>query len=99
MANFLFVSILDYALRTSLDKHYHLGFSLSPKLWSRYPAIRLTDIDYANNLAFTADTITNVPAILHPLENAVNDFRPYINDFKTEFTSFNQQVSITNLLD
>lgn len=70
-------------VRTSLDKH-HLGFTLSPSLSSQYPVKMLTDIDYADDLAIIADTITNAK-VLHHLENAANDVGLYINASKIEF--------------
>ena len=38
LAPFLFIMVLDYALRISLDSHNSLGLLLKPKLSSRQPA-------------------------------------------------------------
>ena len=65
LAAFLFVITLDYALRTSLDKHNDLGFTLSERLSSRYPAKKLTDIDYADDLVITANTISNATTYIN----------------------------------
>lgn len=69
------------------------GFTLSSRLSSRYPAKKF-DIDYANDLAITADVITNATLLLHHLENAASDVGFYVNASKTEFIGFNKQVSI-----
>jgi len=53
----IFIIILDYILRTSVDKHSHLGFPLSERLSSRYPAKKLTDVDYADDLVLTSDIV------------------------------------------
>lgn len=51
----------------------------------------MTDIDYADYPAMTADTITNTTALLHHLRNTANDAS------KTEFVRFNQQGSIHHI--
>ena len=50
LAPFLFIITLDYVLRTSLYKHDDLGFTLLKRKSSRYPAKKLTDVDYADDL-------------------------------------------------
>lgn len=87
LAPFLSVITLDYVLRTSLDKHHHLGFTLSPRLSSRYPPEQLTDVDYADDLAITADTITNATVLLHNLGNAANEVGLYVNASKNLLAS------------
>ena len=94
LAPILFVISLDFVLRTLLDKHHHLCFTLSPRLSSRYAPEKLTDVDYADDLAITADTITNATVLLHNLENATNEVGLYVNASKAKFISFNQQGSI-----
>ena len=91
---FFFVISLDFVLRTLLDKHHHLCFTLSPRLSSWYAPEKLTDVDYADDLAITADTITNATVLLHNLENAANEVGLYVNASKAKFISFNQQGSI-----
>ena len=81
------VITLDYVLRTSLDKHYHLGFTFSPRLSSRYPPEQLTDVDYADDVAITADTITNGTVLLHNLGNAANEVGLYVNASKNLLAS------------
>ena len=84
---FLSVITLDYVLRTSLDKHHQLGFTLSPRLSSRYPPEQLTDDDYADDLTITADTITNATVLLHNLGNAANEVGLYVNASKNLLAS------------
>ena len=97
MAPFLFVITLDYVLRTSLDKHTDLGFTLSERLSSRHPAKKLTDIDYADDLVITANTISNATTLLHQLENAAKDVGRYVNASKTEYISYKQQGLIQTI--
>ena len=92
LSPFLFVITLDYVLRTSVDKHTNLGFTLSERLSSRNPAQKLTDVDYAEDLAVTSDNISNAKTLLHQL--AAKDDGLYVNASKTEYISFDQQGTI-----
>ena len=63
----------------------------------RYPAITITDADYADDLALMADTIADAQSLLHSLEIAAGDVGLYVNAGKTEFISYNQDGSINTL--
>ncbi len=97
LAPFLFVIILDYVLRTSLDKHTNLGFTLSESLSSRNPTQKLTNVDYADDLAVTSDTISNAEKLLHHLKDAAKDVGLYVNASKTKHISFDQQGTIQTI--
>ena len=51
LAPFLFILVLDYVLRKSLDLNYSNGLQLHPRKSSRVPAVHLTDADFADDLA------------------------------------------------
>ena len=51
LAPYLFIICLDYALRRSLDANKDLGFTLQYARSRRYPDIKVTDADYADDLA------------------------------------------------
>jgi len=73
-------------LRTSVDKHLNLGFTLSERLLRRYLAKKLTDVDWSDDLALTSDTVENVSSLLHHLENAAKDIG-LMSMLKTEHIS------------
>ena len=50
LAPLLFIITLDYILRTSIDKNKDLGLTLSKQRSRRYPAIKITDEDYSNDI-------------------------------------------------
>ena len=54
----LFIICLDYVLRTSIDKIKENCFKLTEERSRRYPAKRITDADYADDIALLA----NAPA-------------------------------------
>ena len=55
LAPFLFILVLDYALRTSITSNDSL--TLKPRKSSRYPAEKLADLDYADDIALLEDCI------------------------------------------
>ena len=51
LAPCIFIICLDYVLRKALDKNNELGFALAKRKSKRDPAMKITDADYADNLA------------------------------------------------
>ena len=47
LAPFLFILVLDYVLRLSLDSMQAKGIEIQPRRSRRYPAEHLTDLDFA----------------------------------------------------
>ena len=45
---------LDYVLRTSIDKMIENGFKLTKALSRRYPALKITNADYASDIELLA---------------------------------------------
>ena len=97
LAPYLFIICLDYALRISADDNQDLGLTLTKARSRRYPAKTITDIDYADDLALTSDTIEEATQLLHHLEVAAKEIGLRINAKKTEFISFNQAGQIKSL--
>ena len=88
---YLFIICLDYILKHSIDDNINLGFTLSQRRSSRHPAIHITDIDYADDIAVTADTIKDAEKMLHQIEEAAEDIGLKINSDKTEYMSLNSK--------
>ena len=63
LAPFLFIIYLDYVLRKSLDDNKHLGLTIKKRMSSRHPEIYITDTDYADDLAITADNVEDANII------------------------------------
>ena len=87
---FLFIICLDYVLKMSLDRDNVLGFTLSEKKSKRYPAIKMTDVDYAEDLAIVTDKTSEATILLHKIENTAKEIGLNIDAGKTEFISINQ---------
>ena len=85
LAPFLFIVVLDYVLRLSLDNMKEKGLMTKPRQSSRYPAQHLTDLDFADDLALTSDSIKDAETLLQSLEEAASKVGLYCNEGKTEF--------------
>ena len=74
----------------SLDRDNVLRFTLSERKSRRYPAIKTTDVDYADDLGIVSDNMSEATIILHKIENTAKEIGLNINSGKTEFISINQ---------
>ena len=58
LAPFLFIIVLDYALRKAIDrKEEELGFTLQPRKSRRHPKQVLTNLDFADDFSVLSDEI------------------------------------------
>ena len=94
LAPLLFLIVLDYVLRISMDKNNVMGLLLHPRKSTRHPAQYITDLDFADDLAIPANTVENAESLLHALEDAAAYVGLYCNASKTEFTSSASDPSI-----
>ena len=87
LAPFLFIIVLDYVLRNSMSSDQ--GLTIIPRKSRRVPAVKVTDLDFADDLALIADTINQAEKLLHDLEHAASSVGLSINSSKTEFMALN----------
>ena len=99
LAPLLFIIALDYVLRNSLDIDKDLGFTLKKTRSRRYPAVKITDADYADDLALFADEIQSAEKLLHSLENAASTIGLHVNAKKTEIMNLNQTGTVKTIAD
>ena len=85
LAPFLFIIVVDYLLRMSVDTINDNGYQLTIKRSSRYQAKYLTDTDFAVDIALISQSLENAQALLQYLEHASNSVRLYFNESKTEY--------------
>ena len=67
LAPYLFIIALDYVLRSSIDPNKSLGFIIDKAKSRRHPAVKLTDADYADDLALLSDKCSDAEKMLHLL--------------------------------
>ena len=90
LAPYLFISCLEYVLRTSIDKIKENGFELTKKRSRRYPAKTITDTVNANDIAILANTLNQGETLLHSLEQTAAGIGLHVNAHKTEYMFYNQ---------
>lgn len=72
LAPFLFIIVLDYVLRISVDLSNEKGIKIKAPLRTRGKGLFLTDLDFADDLALVAGTIQNLEDLLHSLESSAS---------------------------
>ena len=60
------------------------GFKLEKERSRRYPAQRITDEDYADDIVLLANTPAQAETLLHSLERAAAGIGLHVNSDKTE---------------
>ena len=84
LAPFLFIIVLDYILRLSLDTMNEKGLLLHPRRSRRHPAQHLTDLDFADDLALITESVKDAEALLQSLETIAAQTGLHCNEGKTE---------------
>ena len=82
-ASYLFIIVLDYALRIAFHNP-RLWFEVQPRKSSRHPAIHVTDLDFADDLAIVTEDVQHGQEILRALEDAAAEVGLIINCKKTK---------------
>ena len=93
LAPFIFVICLDYVLRRAIDEKTDLGFTLYERRSRRHDAKKVSDADYADDLALLADYIQDAESTLHNVEQLAQVIGLYVNPSKTKFICLNQDSS------
>ena len=91
LAPYLFIIVLDYALRTAIDDRE--GLTLTRRRSSRHPASHLSDLDCADDIALFADTIQEAEPLLHKVEIASKSTGLLLNPSKTKYIHINPSAN------
>ena len=90
LAPYLFIIVLDYAMRKALwDKEQELGFTLKPRQSRRHLKEVLTDLDFADDIALLSDEIQQAQELLLRVEGECKKVGLGINAKKTKGLAFN----------
>jgi len=90
LAPFLFIIVLDYALRcatTGMDTE--LGFTITPRKSRRFPAVSIIDLDFADDISLLSDQIQQAQQLLLRVETECNKVGLGLNAIKTEVMTYN----------
>ena len=88
MTPFLFIMVVDYVLRMSLDLSSEKGLEIKLRVSSRHPAEYVTDIDFANDIPLISSSLQNAQDLKTSLDGAANCFGLYLNESKTEYINY-----------
>ena len=93
LAPFIFIICLDYVLRKAIDEKTDLGFTLIQRKSRRHPAKKISDADYADDIAVLTDYLEDAAKVLHNIEQLAQVIVLYVNSEKTEYMCLNQDAS------
>jgi exonuclease III len=90
LAPFLFIIVLDYALRRAIDgREEELGFTLTPRRSRRHPKEALTDLDFADDIALLSDAVKQAQELLLRVEEECAYVGLGLNGPKTKYLKYN----------
>ena len=89
LAPYLFVIVVDYILRQSVDNIHTNGITIKKQTSRRHPSKHLTDLDYADDMALISDTLPKAQELLNSLEKASNKVGLFLNAKKTKYMTIN----------
>lgn len=85
LAPFLFIIVLDYTLRQAINgQEQDLGFTITPKRSRRFPAVVLTDLDYADDISLLSDRADQAQELLTRVETECAKVGLRLNAKKTD---------------
>ena len=84
-------------LSTYIDKIKENGFKPTKERSRKYPTKKITDADYADDIALLANAPAQAETLLQCLERAAAGISLYVNAHKTEYMCFNQTGDISTL--
>ena len=90
LASFLFVIVLDYALRKAIEgKEETYGFTIETRKSRRVTARTITDLDFADDIALISDLVEEAQELLLSVEKECSKVGLQINADKTKYMSYN----------
>ena len=90
LAPFLFVIVLDYAMRKAIEgREEAFGFTITPRKSRRNPARTITDLDFADDIALISNLIDQAQELLSTVEEECKKVGLEINAKKTKYMAFN----------
>ena len=90
LAPFLFIIVLDYALRQVISaREQELGFTITPRRSRRLPAVVITDLDYADDISLLSDRVEQAQELLTRVETECAKIGLRLNAKKTEVITYN----------
>ena len=90
LAPLLFILSLDYAMRKATTNPQETGFTRNLRQSRRYPATKITDAYFADDIALLSDIIEKTQLLLLRVELAAESIGLHIIAKNTEYITYNQ---------
>ena len=95
LAPYLFIIVLDYAMKKALSgKEEELGFHLKKRQSRRISPICLTDLDFADDIALISEEIQQAQTMLEKVETSAASVGLIANAKKTQVMAFNHPGTV-----
>eukprot|EP00111_Clytia_hemisphaerica_P004088 TCONS_00011696-protein len=96
LAPFLFIIVLDYALRKAIKSSD--GLTLFRQRSRRHPSIHIADLDFADDIALIDESIKEAERVLHKVELATQSIGLFLNIQKNQILAYqlNKQPKLQN---
>ena len=92
LAPYLFALVVDYAMRETIQcDEEKLGFEIHPRKSRRHPAITVTDMMFADDIALLSNEIAQAQELLSRVETEAAKIGLHLNAKKTEVMTFNYE--------
>ena len=90
LAPFLFIVVLDYALKHAFQmSNSDNGIVIEPRRSRRHPEIRISDLSYADDIALLNSSLELAEKLLHSVEKSASLVGLYLNAPKTNILTSN----------
>ena len=85
LAPYLFIIVLDYCMSLALEKIPDAGFTITPARSRRVKAVKVSDTDFADDIALIADSVEEAQKLLEEVEKAAATVGLQMNEDKTKY--------------
>ena len=85
LAPYLFVIVIDYCMRMALEKHQDSGFTVTPARSRRVKAKKISDAEFADDIALVTNTEKEAEELLREVEEVSMSVGLHINESKTKY--------------
>ena len=85
LAPYLFVIVVDYCMKLTMEKHPDIGFTIKPARSKRHKAVKLADTEFADDIALLTNTIAEAQKLLHTVEEVAASVGLSMNESKTKY--------------
>jgi hypothetical protein len=95
LAPFLFVLAMDFVMRHAIFPHVSDSLTVAPRRSSRFPAVHLQALAYADDIALLADNLDIAARMLQRMQDEAAAIGLQVNLMKTEFMTLGIPPDVT----